>query len=229
MAALGLADPYGVSDRRSTHDIDDEGIREKLTKRVGRPVNAVALVRPMSNSAARWGRFVASLAPGPADGLSSAVLAVALTGALERRSARAAGLPRQLALAVTEHDAHLFRTRMFDHVIRDHVATVPYGMVSAVRVSKRAGLAKLTIELVDGAEIRLEGHQGQGRSIRKVFDLLRHCAAAVPVGTVPPPAARPEANVAGVPDRVAGLVAKGAGAVAEQVKAHCSGSRRSAP
>jgi hypothetical protein len=88
---------------------------------------------------------------------------------------------------------------MFDHVIRDHVATVPYGMVSAVKVSKH-----------------------------KAFDLLRDCAAALPVGPVPQPAARPEANVPGVPDRVAGSGAKVAGAVAEQVKAHRDGSRGSA-
>jgi hypothetical protein len=44
----------------------------------------------------------------------------------------------------------------------------------------------------------------------------------VPVGTVAPPAVRPEANVAGVLETVAGLVAKGASAVGEQLKANRS-------
>lgn len=212
-----------MSDRRSTHQIGDRGVRDKLAERVGRPVNAVGFVSPIGNSASDWGGVVAWFAP--ADFLTSAVLGVATTGVLGRRNARAAGLPRHLALAVTEHDVHLFRTRMFDHVIGTHVATVPYGMVSAVRVSGRATIVKLTIELVDGAEIRLEGERGQGRKTRKVFDHLRDCAAAVPVGTVPPPAVRLEANVAGVLETVAGLVAKGAGAVGEQVRANRSGSR----
>lgn len=219
MAVVMLADSSRVSDRRSTHQIGDKDVREKLAERVGRPVNAVGFVSPMG-SVSKWGGVVAWSAP--ADSLTSAMLAAATIGVLERRSARAAGLPRHLALAVTEHDVHLFRTRMSDHVIGKHVATVPYGMVSAVRVS---GRAKLTIELVDGAEIRLEGERGQGRKTRKVFDYLRDCAAAVPVGTVPPPAVRPEANVAGVFETVAGLVAKGAGAVGEQVRAHRGGSR----
>src|SRR4051812_40535440 len=143
-------------------------------------------------SVSKWGGVVAWAGSGS---LTGEMLAVAAIGVLERRSARATGLPRHLALAVTERDVHLFRTRTSDHVIGKHVATVPSGMVSAVRVS---GRAKLTIELVDGAEIMLEGEGGQNRKTRKVFGYLRDCAAAVPVGTVPPPAVRPEANVAGV-------------------------------
>jgi hypothetical protein len=223
MAAVGLADSYRVSDRRSTRQIGDRGVRDKLAERVGRPVNAVGYVSPAGNSAFDWLGGTAWFMPG--DFLANAVLEVATIGVLGRRNARAAGLPRHLALAVTEHDVHLFRTRMFDRVIGNHVATVPYGMVSLVRVRGRATIVKLTIELVDGAEIRLEGERGQGRDTREVFDYLRDCAAAVPVGTVPPPAARPEANVARVLETVAGLVAKGAGAVGEQVRANRSGSR----
>ena len=198
----------------------DQGVREKLAERVGRPVNAVAFVSPAGNSAFDWIGGTAWLIGG--DFLANAVVGVGTVGVLRRRNARAAGLPRNHALAVTEHDIHLFRTRIFDHVIGNHVATVPYGMVSAVRVSGRATM-KLTIELVDGAEIRLPGEWGQ--ETRKVFDYLRGCAAAVPVGTVPPPAVRPEANVARVLDTVAALIAKGAGAVGEQVRANRSGSR----
>ena len=157
--------------------------------------------------------------------MTGAAVLVAATGVLRRRDARAAGLPRHLALAVSEHDVHLFRTRMSDHLIGNHVVTVPYGMVSAVRVSGRATIAKLTIELVDGAEIRLEGEREQGQKTRKVFDCLRDYSAAVPVGTVPPPAVRPEADVAGVLETVARSVARGAGAIGEQVTANRSGSR----
>jgi hypothetical protein len=223
MAAVGRADSCRVSDRRSTQQIGDREVREKLAERVGRPVNAVGFASPKGNSASDWGGVVFWCAP--AGFVTSAVLGLATTGVLQRRNARAAGLPRHLALAVTEHDVHLFRTRMFDRVIGNHVATVPYGMVSAVRVGGRATIVKLTIELVDGAQIRLEGERGQGRKIRKVFDHLRDCAAAVPVGTVPPPAVRPEADVAGVLETVAGLVAKGAVAVGEQVRANRGGSR----
>jgi hypothetical protein len=223
MAAVRLADSYRVSDRRSTQQIGDREVRERFAERVGRPVNAAAFVTPIAGSASRWCGELAAWAP-TVSTTGAAVLAAA-SGVLEHRNARAAGLPRHLALVVTDHDVHLFRTRMFDHVIGDHVATVPYGMVSAVRVSGRATIVKLTIELADGAEIRLEGERGQGRKTRKVFDYLRDCAAAVPMGTVPPPAVRPEANVAGVLETVAGLVATGAGAVGEQVRAHRSGSR----
>ena len=225
MPAVGLADSSRVSDRRRTQQIGNRELREKLAERVGRPVDAVGFVSPVGNSASAWGGVVFWYAP---DFVTGAALEIATTGVLQRRNARAAGLPRNLALVVTEHDAHLFRTRMFDRVIGNHVATVPYGMVSAVRVSGRATIVKLTIEFVDGARIRLEGERGQGRKIRKVFDHLRDRAAAVPVGTVPPPAVRPESDVAGVLETVAGLVAKGAGVVSEQVRANRSGSRRSA-
>lgn len=57
-----------------------------------------------------------------------------------------------------------------------------------------------------------------------MFEGLGACAAAVPVGTVAPPAQRPEASVARVMESAAGFVAKGAVAVGEQVKA-----RRNAP
>lgn len=222
MAAVGLADSYRVSDRRSTHQIGDRGFATNS--------RSVSVVRSMPLGLSVRSATAPPIGAGSSPGLhrrtlTSAVVGVATTGVLGRRNARAAGLPRHLALAVTEHDVHLFRTRMFDHVIGTHVATVPYGMVSAVRVSGRATIVKLTIELVDGAEIRLEGERGQGRKSRKVFDYLRDCAAAVPVGTVPPPAVRPEANLAGVLETVAGLVAKGAGAVGEQVRANRSGSR----
>ena len=212
-----------MSDSGRIREIGDGEFREKLSERVGRPVNAVGFVSPMRDGASFWCGELASLAP-MVSTTGAAVLA-ATTGVLGRRNARKAGLPRHLMLAVTEQDVHLFRTRMFDQVIGNHVATVPYGIVSAVPVSGRATIVKLTIEFADGIEIRLQGERGQGRKTRKVFDYLRECVPAVPVGTVPPPAVRPEANVARVLETVAGLVAKGAVAAGEQVKANRSRSR----
>ena len=211
-----------MSDRGRTQEIGDTELREKLAERVGRPVNAAGFVSPMSDSSSFWCGELASLAPMVS--MTGAAVLAASTGVLEHRNARKAGLPRHLVLAVTEQDVHLFRRRMFGQVIGNHVATVPYGMVTAVRVSGRANTVKLTIELVDGTAIKLQGERGRGRKIRKVFDYLRDRAVAVPVGTVPPPAVRPEANVARRLDTVAGLVAKGATAV-EQVRANRSRPR----
>lgn len=208
-----------MSARRSTNQIGDRGVLEKLAERVGRPVNAAAFVSPRGDSASGWCCELASWAP---DVSFTGEAVLVATSDLLRRHGPKAGLPRHLVLAVTEHDVHLFRTRMFDNAIGNHIATMPYGMVSAVRVSGRTDSAKLTLELVDGAKIRLEGEPGHGRKTRKVFDYIRDCAAAVPVGTVAPPAVRPEANVAGVLETVAGLVAKGAGTVGEQVRANRS-------
>jgi hypothetical protein len=69
--------------------------------------------------------------------LTAAVAFTATLSAQERRRARATGLATWLALAVTEHEAHLFRTRAMGRVIGDHVMTVPYGMVTSVTVGKK--------------------------------------------------------------------------------------------
>ena len=113
-----------------------------------------------------------------------------------------------MALAVTEHEAHLFRTRAMGRIVGDHVMAVPYGMVTKVTI-RRKDLArvKVTIELTDGSKIKLAGDAEH----RRVFEQLRARAAVVPVGTVPPaPEQRPELSVVRALARAAGHVGKGA-------------------
>ena len=86
-----------------------------------------------------------------------------------------------MALAVTEHEAHLFRTRAMGRIVGDHVMAVPYGMVTKVTVGKKesarmvASLVKVTIELTDGSKIKLAGDAEH----RRVFEQLRARAAVV--------------------------------------------------
>ena len=54
MAAVGLADSYRVSDRRSTQQIGDREVRERFAERVDRPVNGAAFVTPIAVGASGW-------------------------------------------------------------------------------------------------------------------------------------------------------------------------------
>ena len=160
--------------------------------------------------------------------LTAAVAFTATLSAQEHRRARATGLATRMALAVTEHEAHLFRTRAMGRIIGDHVMAVPYGMVTRVTVGKKesvkivASLVKVTIEFTDGSKIKLDGDAGH----RRVFERLQAGAAAVPVGTVAPaPAKRPEPTVARALASAAGHVANGAVSVGGQVRAARSASK----
>jgi hypothetical protein len=193
-----VADSIEMSKRPKVQQVGDQEAREKVAERVGRPVNAIGLVRPRGNgTAARWLGGTSWFIGG--DFLSNAAVEVAIIGTFQRRNARAAGLPAKMLLAVTEHDFHLFKARPWGHAAGAHVTTVPYGMVSAVQAG-RGG--KLTIMLADDSELRLESEAG-GRESRKLFDYLCSCSASVPLGTVPPPGEGAEAEVAGVLRRVA--------------------------
>jgi hypothetical protein len=219
-------------------DAEDRKLRERLAGRVGRQVEGVASVRPATRDG--WISWVGmgvddSMAPI----LTAAVAFTATLSAQERRRARATGLATRMALAVTEHEAHLFRTRAMGRIIGDHVMTVPYGMVTKVTVGKKesarmvaslvedmvgkkesarigVSLVKVTIDLTDGSKIKLDGDAKH----RRVFEQLQASAAAVPVGTVAPaPAQQPEPTVARVLALAAGHVAKGAVNVGGQVRA----------
>jgi len=215
-----------MADALEPEDAEDRKLRERLAGRVGRQVEGVASVRPATRDG--WISWVgmgvdASLEPI----LTAAVACTATLSAQERRRARATGLATRMALAVTEHEAHLFRTRAMGRIIGDHVMAVPYGMVTRVTVGKKesarivASLVKVTIELTDGSKIKLDGDAEH----RRVFEQLQAGAAAVPVGTVAPaPAQRPEPTVARVLALAAGHVAKGAVSVGEQVRAARSAS-----
>jgi hypothetical protein len=160
--------------------------------------------------------------------LTAALAFTAMLSVQERRRARATGLATRMALAVTEHEAHLLRTRALGRIIGDHVMALPYGMITRVTVGKResvrivASLVKVTIELTDGSKIKLVGDAQH----RWVFEQLRVGAGAVPVGTVAPaPAQRPEPTVARVLALTAGHIAKRADSVGGQVRAARSASK----
>ena len=216
-----------MADALEPEDAEDRKLRERLAGRVGRQVEGVASVRPATRDG--WISWVGmgvddSVAPI----LTAAVAFTATLSAQERRRARATGLATRMALAVTEHEAHLFRTRAMGRIIGDHVMAVPYGMVTRVTVGKKestrivASLVKVTIELTDGSKIKLDGDAEH----RRVFEQLQAGAAAVPVGTVAPaPAQRPEPTVARVLASAAGHVAKGAVSVGGQVRAARSASK----
>ena len=215
-----------MADTLEPEDAEDRKLREKLAGRVGRQVEGVASVRPATRDG--WVSWVGMGRTDPME--SSLTLAVVFTATLslqERRRARVTGLETRMALAVTEHDAHLFRTRAMGRVIGDHVMAVPYGMVTRVTVGKKesarfvASLIKVTIELTDGSKIKLAGDAEH----RRVFEQLKAGAAAVPVGTVAPaPAQRPEPSVARVLALTAGHIAKRADSVGGQIRAARSAS-----
>ena len=214
-----------MADTMEPEDAEDRKLRERLAGRVGRQGEGVASVRPATRDG--WVSWVGM----GVDMESSLTVAVVFTATLsvqERRRARVTGLETRMALAVTEHDAHLFRTRAMGRIIGDHVMAVPYGMVTRVTVGKKesarfvASLIKVTIELTDGSKIKLAGDAEH----RRVFEQLQAGAAAVPVGTVAPaPAQRPEPSVARVLALTAGHIAKRADSVGGQIRAARSASR----
>lgn len=210
-----------MADALEPEDAEDRKLRERLAGRVGRQVQGVASVRPATRDG--WISWAGMGVDGSLEPILTAAVAFTATlSAQERRRARATGLATRMALAVTEHEAHLFRTRAMGRIIGDHVMAVPYGMVTRVTVGKKesarivASFVKVTIELTDGSKIKLVGDAEH----RWVFEQLQAGAAAVPVGTVAPaPAQRPEPTVARVLALAAGHVAKRAVSVGEQVRA----------
>jgi hypothetical protein len=201
-----------MADALKTGDAEDRKLREKLASKVGRQVEGVASVRP----AMRDG-WVSWVGMGVDDSLAAILTAAAaFTATLdvqERRRARATGLETRMALAVTAHDAHLFRTRAMGRIVSDHLMTVPYGAVAKVTIGKQqdarivAELVKVTMELTDGSKIKLAGDADH----RPVFEQLRARAALIPVGTVPPaPEQRPQLSVVRALAGAAGRVGKGA-------------------
>ena len=232
-----------MTDTLEPNDAEDRKLCDRLAGRVGRKVEGVASVRPATRDG--WISWVGigvddSVAPI----LTAAVAFTATLSAQERRRARATGLATRMALAVTEHEAHLFRTRAMGRIIGDHVLAVPYGMVTGVTVGKTASarlvaslvegtvgttesarigvsLVNVTIELTDGSKIKLGGDARH----RGVFEQLQAGAAAVPVGTVAPaPAQQPEPTVARAVALAAGRVSKGAVSVGKQVRGARSAS-----
>ena len=216
-----------MADAVEPQDAEDRKLREKLADRVGRQVEGVASVRP----AIRDG-WVSWVSAGSFDFTSAGLIAgaafTATLSAQERRRARATGLKTRMALAVTEHEAHLFRTRAMGRIIGDHVMAVPYGMVTEVTLGQKdspiigASLVKVMIELTDGSKIGLVGDADH----RRVFEQFRAKATAVAVGTVAPaPAQRPEPTVARMLASAAGHVTKGAVSVGGQVLGARSASK----
>src|SRR3954454_2871472 len=143
-----------MTDALESNDAEDRKLRERLAGRVGRQVEGGASVRPATRDG--WVSWVGlgvdtSLAP-----ILTATLAFNATlTAQGRRRARATGLATRMALAVTEHEAHLFRTRAMGRIIGDHITAVPYGMVTKVTLGQKSSpmigtsLVKVTIELTD--------------------------------------------------------------------------------
>lgn len=199
-----------MADALKTEDAEDRKLREKLASRVGRQVEGVGSVRPAMRDG--WVSWVgAGVDDSLAAILTAASALTATVSAQERRRARATGLETRMALAVTEHDAHLFRTRAMGRIVGDHLMAVPYGAVTKVTIGKKeharivAELVKVTIELADGSKIKLAGNADH----RRVFEQLRARAAVVPVGTVPPaPEQRPELSVVRALARAARHVGK---------------------
>src|SRR5204863_8017418 len=129
----------------------------------------VASDRPATRDGGTSGRGMG--ADGSLEPILAAAAAFTVTlSAQGRRRARATGLAARMALAVTEHEAHLFRTRAMGRIIGDHVMAVPYGMVTRVKLGKKesaiigASLVKVAIELTDGSKIKLEG-DGEHRQV----------------------------------------------------------------
>ena len=218
-----------MADALEPEDAEDRKLRERLAGRVGRQVEGVASVRPATRDG--WVSWVGTAwwwtpeAPGI---LTTAVAVTATRSAQELLRARATGLATRMALAVTEHEVHLFRTRAMGRIIGDHVIAVPYGMVARVKLGTKqsamigASLVKVTIELTDGSKIKLVGAGEE----RQVLEQLRARAAAVAVGTVAPaPEQRPEPTIARVLASAAGHLAKGAVSVGGQVRAARSASK----
>ena len=178
-----------MADALETEDAEDRKLREKLARRVGRPVEGVASVRPaMRDGWVSWAAGMGYWGSSDYATILTGTVAIAATASgQERRRARATGLATRMALAVTEHEAHLFRTRAMGRIVGDHVMAVPYGMVTKVTVGKKesgrmvASLVKVTIELTDGSKIKLAGDAEH----RRVFEQLRARAAVVSVVTVP--------------------------------------------
>jgi hypothetical protein len=126
-----------MADALEPEDAEDRKLRERLAGRVGRQVQGVAAVRPATRDGwISWAGMGVddSLAPI----LTAAVAFTATLSAQERRRARATGLATRMALAVTEHEAHLFRTRAIGRIIGDHAMTVPYGLVTRLRSARRS-------------------------------------------------------------------------------------------
>jgi hypothetical protein len=200
---------------------------ERLAVRVGRPIEGVASVRPAARRGwISWATMGTDFSLAPI--LLTSVTAAATLSGQERRLARSNGLATRMALAVTEHEAHVFRTRAMGRIIGEHVMTVPYGLVSKVKVGRResdgivASFIRVKIELTDGSTIKLDGASGD----RRVLHLLRARAAAVPVGTVAPPTAQqPEPSVARVLALAAGDVARRAVARSLSRDAGAAGER----
>ena len=216
-----------MADTLETEDAEDRKLREKLAGRVGRQVEGVASVRPAMRDG--WVSWVGMGVDDSLEPILTAAAAFTATlSAQERRRARATGLATRMALAVTKHEAHLFRTRAMGRIVGDPVMSVPYGTVTKVTIGKKetarivAELVKVTIELTDGSKIKLAGDAEH----RRVFEQLRARAAVVPVGTVPPAPEQPsELSVVRTLASAAGHVAKGAVGVSAHVRAARSPSQ----
>ncbi|WP_354697241.1 hypothetical protein DSM112329_02869 [Paraconexibacter sp. AEG42_29] len=195
--------------------------REKLSARVGRPVETVASVRPaVGGGKVYLAGLAGELSPAPIVATFAAMSA--MQRMQERRRAQETGLATRMTLAVTEHDVHLFRVRAMGQMVGDHVLTVPYGMVAGVAVGRTKGsrivgemgwdgsrglVVNVTIALTDGSQIKLVSRASESQA----FEQLRGRAYAVPAGTVPPPPARrPEPSVARLVASGAARVAQGA-------------------
>ena len=174
-----------MADALEPEDAEDRKPRERLAGRVGRQVEGVASVRPAIRDG--WVSWLGMGVDASLERIVTAVVAFTATlSAQERRRARVTGFATRMAFAVTEHEAHLFRTRAMGRIIGDHVTAVPYGMVAKVTIGKTmsarttASFVKVTIELTDGSRIKLDGDAEH----RRVLEQLQARAAGVPVGTV---------------------------------------------
>jgi hypothetical protein len=217
-----------MADALEPEDTEDRKLCERLAGRVGRQVEGVALVRPAVRDG--WLDFAgfAMLDESLGAVLTGVAVCAATVGGQERRRARAMGVETRMVLALTEHEAHLFRARARGRILGDHVMALPYGTVSSVVVGKwesarlASPLIKVTIRLTDGSTLKLRGEVKQ----RRVFEQFQARAAAVSPGTVPPPPTqRPDPAVARVLATAASHVAKGAISVRGQVRAARSTSK----
>jgi hypothetical protein len=217
-----------MADALEFEDTEDRKLCERLAGRVGRQVEGVALVRPAVRDG--WLDFAgfAMLDESLGAVLTGVAVCAATVGGQERRRARAMGVETRMVLALTEHEAHLFRARARGRILGDHVMALPYGTVSTVVVGKweSAGLAspliKVTVRLTDGSSLKLRGEVKQ----RRVFEQFKTRAAAVSAGAVPPPPAHPpDPAVARVLATAASHIAKGAISVGGQVRAARSTSK----
>src|SRR4051794_10249405 len=79
-----VADLIEMSKRPKVQQVGDQKAREKVAERVGRPVNAIGLVRPRGNgTAGKWLGGTSWFIGG--DFLSNAAVEVATIGLFERR------------------------------------------------------------------------------------------------------------------------------------------------